>query len=157
VEFFDWSRSGYTDQNIIARKPGRLHSGEVIYFVAHLDSASLSPGADDNASGVVDLLELARVLSSYSFSRTVVLLFTTGEEQGTFGVRSYLDQLTPSEISAIKYAVDIDMVGYDANRDGIMELWHADHPPSLELCQVISEEIKAYDFDLTPGLVVGCG
>jgi acetylornithine deacetylase/succinyl-diaminopimelate desuccinylase-like protein len=162
VEFRDWSRSGRADRNLIARKSGVYSPTEEVYFVAHADGVKPSaderfPAADDDASGAVDNLELARILSSHTFSRTVVLLFTTGEEQGTLGVRSYLDQLSPPELGAIKYAVNVDMVGYDANRDGVMELWHGGHAPSMAVTQMMSETIRAYQLDLVPRFVVGCG
>ena len=162
VEFRNWSRSGRSDRNVIARKPGVYAAAEEIYFVAHVDGVKPSaeerfPAADDDASGVVDTLELARILSSHTFSRTVVLLFTTGEEQGTLGVQSYLDQLSPPELGSIKYAVDVDMVGYDGNRNGVMELWHGGHSPSLALTQMMSETIRAYQLGLAPRFVVGCG
>ncbi len=162
VEIQSWSHSGYVDQNIIARKPGVLHPEEEIYFVAHIDGVNTGgderfPAADDDASGVVDLMELARVLSSYPFSRTVVLLFSTGEEQGTLGVQSYLSQLSSSEISSIKYVINIDMIGYDANHDSLMELWHGGENQSIDLAMMVSEIIRAYQLDLEPVLVVGCG
>jgi hypothetical protein len=162
VEFHDWSRSGRSDRNVIARKPGAYASAEEVYFVAHVDGVKSSaeerfPAADDDASGVVDNLELARILSSHTFSRTVVLLFTTGEEAGTLGVRSYLDQLSPQELGSIKVAVDVDMVGYDGNRDRVMELWHGGHAPSMAVTQMMSETIVAYQLDLIPRFVVGCG
>jgi hypothetical protein len=162
VEFRDWSRSGRADRNLIARKTGVFSPTEEVYFVAHVDGVKTGveerfPAADDDASGVVDNLELARILSGFSFSRTVVLLFSTGEEQGTLGVQSYIAQLSPQELSSIKYVVDVDMVGYDANRDGVMELWHGGHSPSLALTQMMSETIRAYQLDLAPRFVVGCG
>jgi len=161
VELNDWSRSGYSDQNLIARKLGMVSPDEEIYFVAHMDGVypgrgERYPAADDNASGVVNILELARVLSSYSFDRTVVLLFSTGEEQGALGVYSYVDQLSPGELSAIKYVVNVDMVSYDANLDGVMELWSGDHPPSLVLTQMMREIIQVYQLNLMPSLVSGC-
>jgi hypothetical protein len=162
VEFQNWSRAGNSDRNVIARKPGAYAPGEEIYFVAHVDGVKPSaeerfPAADDDASGAVDNLELARILSSHTFSRTVVLLFTTGEEQDRLGVRSYLDQLSPQELSAIKVAVDVDMVGYDGNGDGVMELWHGGHAPSMALTQMMRDTIAAYQLDLIPRFVVGCG
>ena len=156
VELQNWSRSGYADQNVIARKPGVLHPEEEVFFVAHIDGKN-SPAADDNGSGVVDILELARVLNGYTFNRTVVMFFSTGEEQGSLGVDSYLDQLTPGELSAIRYVVNIDMVGYDANSDSVMELWHGDHPPSRALTQMIRDTIQDHLIDLKPDLVTGCG
>lgn len=163
AEFQDWSNSGKEDQNLIARKPGVLHPEEEIYFIAHLDGKdpgflSLKrPAADDNGSGVVDLLEMARVLSSHTFERTLVLIFSTGEEQGTLGIKGFLEQLSADELNAIQYAVNIDMVGYDANNDRVMELWHGGHSPSIALTKAISQTIQAYQLDLSPGFVVGCG
>jgi hypothetical protein len=162
VEFQDWSRSGWADRNLIARKTGMLAPTEEVYVVAHVDGvksgeAERFPAADDNASGAVDLLELARVFSTYSFSRTVVLFFSTGEEQGALGVESQLDQLSGEELSSIQHVIDIDMVGYDANQDGEMQLWYGDEPRSLALTQMMSETIKAYQLDLAPSIIVGCG
>jgi hypothetical protein len=162
VEYQSWSRANYSDHNIIVRKPGTVHREEEIYFVAHLDGVrpallSKRPAADDNASGVVDLLELARVLRSYSFERTLVLFFSTGEEQGTLGVKSYLAQRTPEELNSIKYVINIDMIGYDANHDPIMELWHGGHSPSLDFAELFSNVIKHDHLNLIPRLVVGCG
>ena len=161
VEIQDWSRYGYTDQNLIAVKPGLATPDEAIILIAHLDGVGSDggryPAADDNATGVVDLLELSRILIGYSFNRTIILLFSTGEEQGTFGVQSYLDQLTDEELSEIQYAINIDMVGYDSNLDQIMELWHGDHEPSLVLTQMMNDTIEEYLLHLTPILAVGCG
>lgn len=162
VEFRDWSREGWDDRNLIARKDGVYAPTEEVYLVAHVDGVKLNgeerfPAADDNASGAVDNLELARVLSTFSFSRTVVLLFSTGEEQGALGVKSYLEQLPSEELSSIKYAINVNMVGYDANRDGGMQLWYGDHLPSLALAQMMSETISTYQLDLAPSIVVGCG
>ena len=161
VEVRDWSRSGYADQNLIARKPGTGSADEEIYFVAHLDGVTpdgveRSPAADDNASGVVGILELARVLSNHTFRSSVVLLFSTGEEHGALGVRSYVDQLSPEQLSAIRYVVDVEMLGYDADRDGVMQLWSGDHHPSQHFAQMLSEIINNYQLDLVPRVVTGC-
>jgi hypothetical protein len=162
VEFQDWSHSGLRDRNLIARKVGMFAPTEEVYLIAHVDGVQMGteerfPAADDNASGAVDLLETARILSTYSFSRTLVLLFSTGEEQSARGVKSYLDQLSAEELSRIRYAVNVDMVGYDENRDGVMELWHGDHQPSWALTQVMSETISTYQLDLAPLILAGCG
>ncbi len=155
VSLQEWSSIGYTDQNLIASKLGLVYPEERIYFVAHIDG--YFPAADDNASGVVDILELARVLSSYTFERTIVLFFSTGEENGTLGVDSYLSHLSSAELATIKYVIDIDMVGYDGNNDRVMELFHGGHAPSIALAQIIKEQIQAYQINLVPLVVPGCG
>jgi len=160
VEFHSWSTPDYADQNVIARKQGVLKPTEEVYFVAHVDGArsydAHFPAADDNASSVVNGLELARILSNYQFKRTLVLFFSSGEEQGSKGVRAYLDQLSSEEFGAIKYVVNHDMTGYDDNHDKVMELFHGGHPPSVGLTQMMSEIIGIYHLDLVPKVVVGC-
>jgi hypothetical protein len=160
VEFQNWSRSGYTDRNLIARKTGVLTPTEEIYLVAHVDGVKLSPqpypAADDNASSVVNGLELARVFSERDFGRTIVLLFSTGEEVGKLGVHEYLDALSPAELAAIKYVINRDMTGYDGNGDGLVNLAHGDHPPTLALAQVMSATIDIYELNLDQRIVAGC-
>ena len=158
----NWSSSGHSDRNIIAEKRGNRAPGEKIYVIAHADGVRRTtgeryPAADDDASGVTAILEAARVLSTGEYSRTLVLLFTTGEEQGALGARSHLNGLSPQELRSIKYAIDVDMVGYDGNGDTVMELWHGGDPPSMALAQVMADTIRAYEIGLTPHLVVGCG
>ena len=160
VESQGWSRSGYTDQNLIARKAGVLTPTEEIYLVAHVDGVKPSqeryPAADDNASSVVNGLELARIFSKHLFGRTLILFFSTGEEQGTLGVKDYLARLSPDGLSAIKYVINRDMTGYDANGDRVMELVHGDHPPTVALAQVMSQTIDTFQLDLDQRIIVGC-
>jgi len=154
VDVQDWSRAGYADQNFIVKKPGIISPTKEIYFVAHMDGVD-TPAADDDASGVVTLLQLARVIRHRLLNYTVVLLFSTGEEQGAQGVYSYVDQLTPEQLSAINYVVNVDMVGYDANNDGVSELWNGEQP--LDFVQLLASIISAYQIDLTPQIVSDCG
>jgi hypothetical protein len=161
VEVYNWSRSGYSDQDLIIKKQGITSPGESVFFIAHMDAIAKDqigryPGADDNASGVVDILELARVLGSYSFKRTLVLFLSTGEEQGSLGAKSYLNQLTSLELSSIKYAINIDMIGYDANHDEAMQLFHGNQAPSKTLAQMMHDTIIQYQLNLSPTITAGC-
>jgi len=160
VEFHNWSVPGLADQNLIARKEGVLDPTEEVYFVSHVDGVRTYennfPAADDNASSVVNGLELARILNNYEFERTLVLFFSSGEEQGAKGVKEYLKHLSAEELDAIEYVVNRDMTGYDGNDDRVMELFHGDHPPSIALTQMMSEIIGVYQLDLVPKVVKGC-
>ena len=63
--------NGRTFRNVIAGRTGLLRPGERVAILAHYDTVAGTPGADDNASGVAVLLEMARALSQLSFERTV--------------------------------------------------------------------------------------
>ncbi len=146
---------GYVDQNLIARKSGTVAPDEEIIFIAHLDGyLENNPAADDDASGVVSLLELARILSSRVLSRTVVLIFSTGEEHGVLGARSYVDQLTQAQLDAIQYVVSVEMLGYDSNNDGKMELWAGNQTTGFirQLSQIITD----YELGLEPETFTDC-
>lgn len=83
--------------NVVATLPGRSVGGEagerLIVVGAHYDSrasdvedaTSDAPGANDDASGVAVVLELAEVMASREFEATVVLVAFAGEEQGLLG------------------------------------------------------------------------
>lgn len=81
--------------NIVATLPGTDpdHTGRTLVISGHydsratnpLDSTSAAPGADDDASGVAAVLELAHVMSHYRFGATIVFLAVAGEEQGLYG------------------------------------------------------------------------
>ncbi|MGP1309697.1 MAG: M28 family peptidase [Phycisphaerales bacterium] len=89
--------------NVVAVIPGAMPEARarMYYCIAHLDSRasdpndaeSDAPGANDNASGTAALIELARVLSKAQLDSTVVLMATTGEEQGLFGARLHAQRL----------------------------------------------------------------
>ncbi|WP_437285140.1 M20/M25/M40 family metallo-hydrolase [Sorangium sp. So ce406] len=77
-------------ENVVARLPGADSTGAVA-LVAHYDSVPGSPGAADDGSGVVALLETLRALRSGAPLRNdVLLLFTDAEEGGILGGRAFM-------------------------------------------------------------------
>ncbi len=154
VEIQDWALEGHSDQNLIVKKLGLTAPDKEIYFVAHLDGVN-SPAADDNASGAASLLELARILSTRQFTYTIVILVTTGEEDGALGAHFYVNQLTQAQIDAISYVVDVDMLGYDGNNDTVMELFNGSQP--VDFVQLLSSIISTYQIKLLPEIYSDCG
>jgi hypothetical protein len=71
----------YTAFNLYAEKQGRSHPDEIIVVVAHKDSQSWadSPGANDNATGTVGVLEIACILAKQTTERTIRFLFCNEE------------------------------------------------------------------------------
>jgi Zn-dependent M28 family amino/carboxypeptidase len=72
--------NGQEYRNLIATRSGITESQPKLLVVAHYDTVSNSPGADDNASGVALLLELARVFSQARLHRTVEFIAVNLEE-----------------------------------------------------------------------------
>ncbi|MFC2105636.1 M28 family peptidase [Candidatus Bipolaricaulota bacterium] len=77
-------------RNIIATCPGTRQPEERVMVLAHYDTMSSTPGADDNASGVAVLLELARVMKSLQFERTVQFVAVNLEENERVGDPGFL-------------------------------------------------------------------
>ena len=69
-------------------------------------------GADDNASGVAALLEIARTLASQQagLTRSLLFVFWDGEEQGLLGSKHWLEHPT-LPVSQIGLVVNVDMIG----------------------------------------------
>ncbi|MGD2216184.1 MAG: M20/M25/M40 family metallo-hydrolase [Gemmatimonadales bacterium] len=127
-------RPGLRSANVVAVLAGTSHP-DVRYVVSsHFDSSSRGPGADDNTSGTVALLEAARVLAGRPQPATIEFVFLTGEEAGLLGSREYVRRA--AEVGErIVGVLNNDMVGFadDHRLDntirysnaGIRDLQHA--------------------------------
>ncbi|HEX8282838.1 MAG TPA: M28 family peptidase [Pyrinomonadaceae bacterium] len=81
--------SAGTVENVLARVKG-AGGGRPVLLAAHYDSAPNSPGASDDGSGVVTLLETARALKAGAPLRNdIILLFTDAEEVGLLGAHAF--------------------------------------------------------------------
>lgn len=109
-----------TSDNVIAVKKGLLYPDEYVVCGAHYDSYNLSdghpdslraPGADDNASGVSGVLEMARILSSCTFERSVVFCNFAAEEIGLVGSAAYAKDCADQRMDIVGY-FNLDMIGY---------------------------------------------
>ncbi|MCU1278688.1 MAG: peptidase, partial [bacterium] len=91
AHFNDDAPDGY---NVIAEIPGRKKRDEVVMLGGHLDSWHTGTGATDNGAGSAVVLEAFRILKALNLpmDRTVRLALWSGEEQGLFGSRGYVQQ-----------------------------------------------------------------
>ncbi len=67
-------------------------------------------GADDNASGVASMLELAKLVAENPLKRTVIFVSFSGEEMGLLGSSYFVNHL-PIELNKISTMINLDMVG----------------------------------------------
>ncbi|MBW2243945.1 MAG: M28 family peptidase [Deltaproteobacteria bacterium] len=78
-------------QNVLARLPGS-HADTAVLLASHYDSHPAGPGAADDGTGVVVLLEIARALRLDPRPRNdVIFLFDEGEEQGLIGAQVFAE------------------------------------------------------------------
>lgn len=106
-------------RNIIAVLPGiDTTDKSIIIIEGHLDSrcenvcdtTSKAEGVEDNASGTALVMELARVMSRYSYNNTIVFMVTTGEEQGLYGGQAFESYAKAKGIK-IKAVLNNDVIG----------------------------------------------
>lgn len=110
-------------ENVIGFIEGTSLKDEVIIISAHYDhlgkeegQTTYFAGADDNASGVAALLELAKVFAlakkdGFSPKRSILFLTTTAEEVGMLGSSYYADIAPLFPISHVVANLNIDMIG----------------------------------------------
>lgn len=110
--------------NILGKLEGSAPAlkDEAILVGAHMDHLGrpggvLHPGADDNASGVSALLELARVLAAAPVRprRTIAIAFWTGEEEGRFGSGHYTRH-PRWPLAKTRAYLNLDMIGHPWTR-----------------------------------------
>jgi Zn-dependent M28 family amino/carboxypeptidase len=118
---FQWE--GKTHKNIVAEKRGTASPERVFILGAHYDTVPGSPGADDNASGVAALLEIARTIQSVSLGGTVRLIAFSLEEYNYIGSAHYVERLK-TEKEEILGMISLEMVGFTGSRQ--------DYPPYLD-------------------------
>ncbi|MEM7659579.1 MAG: M28 family peptidase, partial [Bacteroidota bacterium] len=117
----------YTMENIIGRKSG-LFSPEKTYLLgAHFDGVAGTDAADDNGSGTVGYLEVARILSQYEFANSLQFMGFDQEEVGLLGSIEYvLNGIQPWE--SIEGMINFEMIGYYDPAPNTQQL-----PPGFDL------------------------
>jgi len=116
--------------NVVARLHGtQPQSRERVYVVSgHYDSMCSSPtdavcdapGANDDASGVAVVLELARVMSTRQFDATLVFMAVAGEEQGLVGATHFAAQAR-AEKANVEAMFTNDIVGNTLGGNGVRD------------------------------------
>lgn len=114
----DLSPRVYTGSNIVATLPGKnISSDHVIIFNAHYDTSRISPGADDDASGVASVLAAAYALSQYQFEHTLQFIAFSGEEEGLLGSKAYARRAYENHDNILA-AFNADMIGFTQTAAG---------------------------------------
>jgi hypothetical protein len=135
----------YPSQNVIGYVEGKVQPDSFIVISAHYDhlgrlgKKTYFPGANDNASGVAILLELADYFAKPENQPDCSMAFIafTGEEIGLLGSKYYV-QNPVFPLSQIKLMINMDMVG--TGDEGITIVNTVNYPQDLEKFQKINQE-----------------
>lgn len=160
VSYHLWSRSGYSNRNVIGVIPGTTHANEIVLITAHLDSVSdapgenPAPGADDNASGSAAVLLAADILSRYDLDRTVRFVLFTGEEQGLLGSYEYATTVYNAGDNIVA-VYNMDMLAWDDLGGPDLDLFtrtssNPGYAGDMVIANTFTSIVNTYALDLTP-------
>ncbi|MDG2045474.1 MAG: M28 family metallopeptidase [Maricaulis sp.] len=114
--------------SVIAIQRGRIDPDRYVVMSGDIDSrvtdpmnsTDLSPGANDNASGMAGVIEAARVLSQSEFDGSIIYAGLAGEEQGLFGGQIVAAHAL-EQGWRIKAVLNNDMIGNISGIDGVID------------------------------------
>lgn len=140
-------------KNIIAEIKGDTSPEEIILIGAHYDTVWMSPGADDNASGVSVLLELARILASHHFEKTLRFVTFTNEEQ-PFAESASMGSVINAQQShnlqeKIVAMYSLEMLGYYSDEPGSQQ-----YPPPLDRFYPDKGSFIAFISNISSGILL---
>ncbi|RDW68841.1 M28 family metallopeptidase [Aspergillus mulundensis] len=98
-----------TTYNVIAQTKGG-DPNNVVSLGGHSDSVEAGPGINDDGSGIISNLIIARALTQFSTKHAVRFCFWTAEEFGLLGSEYYVSSLSPAELAKIRLYLNFDMI-----------------------------------------------
>jgi Predicted aminopeptidases len=126
IDIDEFSYQGKIYKNIIATLKGIDSSKEWLLIGAHYDSAMGSPGADDNASGVGVMLEVARIIRELTLAEKIKFVAFTLEEPQAFDLKFIIGSshfVKKFKKFGYKYkAIILESVGYFSDKKGSQKL-----------------------------------
>jgi hypothetical protein len=107
--------------NVYAVQSGTEFPDEYIFICSHYDQHD-GPGADDNASGTAGIVEIARILSGYSFKRSIVYIAFNAEEYGMVGSSVFTKQCAEQDMNILG-CFNLDMIGFFPEDAGALTMY----------------------------------
>ena len=138
-------------RNIVATQLGKVNPDDIYIICAHYDSVA-DYCADDNASGVAAVLEIARILSTQCMENTLVYALWDEEEIGLLGA-NYYATLAQTNGDTILGVLNIDMMGYDGDNDNDFDIDVRPIANSLAMKDDLVNLLSTYNFNLNVNVV----
>lgn len=144
VKFDSWRYKLHSGKNIVATLQG-TETSDIVVVSAHYDSISISPGGNDDGSGVAVVLAAADILSHYSFNSTIHFVLFSGEEQGLLGSHEYVQNASRNHENFLG-DITLDGVGYALTSDEGSKIKHHSNNESFWMVD-ISKTIASKYYD----------
>jgi aminopeptidase YwaD len=132
----------YQSQNVLGYIPGTHQPDSFVVITAHYDHLGQMgpiyfPGANDNASGVSMMLELAHYYAKNPPRYSIAFIGFGAEEAGLIGSEYYT--MHPAfPLSQIKFLLNLDLLG--TGDDGLMVVNGAVHAPQFSILDTLNEQ-----------------
>ncbi|TFK54887.1 Zn-dependent exopeptidase [Heliocybe sulcata] len=147
--------------NVVCRYPSTVNTTATVLLSAHYDSrgsfgSTRAPGGDDDGSGTISLLSIARTIKrkGITFKSNVELVAFAGEEQGLLGSRAYAREMRDKDAN-LTLMIQADMLAYHAPGEPAQ----LGLPASIgtpEVAQLVSNLSAIYSPELQVGFTSAC-
>ncbi|HAL81325.1 MAG TPA: aminopeptidase [Mucilaginibacter sp.] len=131
--------------NLCGIVKGTSKPDSIIVYTAHYDhlggmgSATYFPGANDNASGVTQVLSLAKYYSAHPQPYSIAFILFAGEEAGLLGSK-YFSENPPIPLKNIRFLVNLDIEG--TGNEGITVVNASVYPNEFSMLRQVNEKGK---------------
>ncbi|KAK6457304.1 aminopeptidase yscIII transferrin receptor [Scheffersomyces xylosifermentans] len=116
-----------TTLNVVAETRFGDHNN-VVSLGAHSDSVTEGPGINDDGSGTISLLEVAKYLTKFKINNAVRFAWWAAEEEGLLGSDYYANSLSPEENAKLRLFMDYDMMASPNYEYEVYDANNKDHP-----------------------------
>jgi len=158
----NWAGVSTTQRNIIGTISGNATGGGIIVIGAHYDSISIdpndptypAPGANDDASGIAALIEMANILSQRPHRATILFVAFGAEEVGRMGSKAFINQYRNIPFN---YMLNMDIIGSSTGPNGEIDDNHLrifSAGPESSPSRQLARAVYWIDFTMTPDMII---
>ncbi|MCU0406645.1 MAG: M20/M25/M40 family metallo-hydrolase, partial [Ignavibacteriaceae bacterium] len=144
-----------TGRNVYGVQLGTVYPNKKYIICAHYDdmpSGTTAPGADDNASGTAAVIEAARIFTQYQSKYTIIYALWDEEEQGLIG-SAYYAQQAHNAGDSIMGVINMDMIAWDNDNDGVGEIHVRNYANSVSLKDLMVQVNTTYSIGVIPSII----
>jgi acetylornithine deacetylase/succinyl-diaminopimelate desuccinylase-like protein len=164
---YSWSGNEIVAENVVAVLPGTDIGAGVYVIGAHYDSITTdwmngetyAPGANDNASGVAAVLEIARVLAPRTNRATLIFVAFASEETGRQGSIAFAKDYLQAQRIDVRGMINLDIIGSEMGANGEIDRrtirlfsTEPNDSPSRHFARQVAQMIRTHMPEVNPAL-----